>query len=459
MQTFNPIKMKKIIRIKLFVLCSLIAFSCDTFLDEKPDQKLAVPNSLEDLEAILNNANLLNHAVLGIGEAASDNISLTDAQWRVLSESDRNLHVWRDPIIPLNADVNNAWQRPYQNILYMNTILEVAEKNRDKLEKEDPVRFGNIVGKAYFYRAFYYLGLVNTWSEAFGEKGQYHSLGIPLRLTSDFNQPSKQASVSSCYLQVEKDLKIALTHLPVITSQLFSPSKAAGYALMSRLYMGMQRYKEALVYADSCLALKNEVYDYNKLDLGKTYPFTQFNSEVLFVSAGMNYVAMRAVINGGIDTLLYHSYDEQDLRKKAFFIFNQNRSVRFRGSYYGSSAPFTGLAIDEVLLNKAECLVRRGQVGEGLEVLNGFLVNRYVKNKYIPNNPSDERGALLFVLDERRKQLLMRDVRWWDLKRLNKEGKFLTRIERKMGDDVFILEPNDVRYVLPLPENVKGFIQ
>lgn len=70
----------------------------------------------------------------------------------------------------------------------------------------------------------------------------------------------------------------------------------------------------------------------------------------------------------------------------------------------------------------------------------------------MPLTASDEEAALELILNERRKELPFRGLRWSDLRRLNKEGYNIT-LQRKL-DKNYILPPNDRRYVLPIPHTV-----
>jgi starch-binding outer membrane protein, SusD/RagB family len=58
------------------------------------------------------------------------------------------------------------------------------------------------------------------------------------------------------------------------------------------------------------------------------------------------------------------------------------------------------------------------------------------------------------ILQERRKELpFTADVRWEDLRRLNKDPNFQKTIVRVLNGTTYTLPPNDPKYVLPIPEN------
>ncbi|MBK1442581.1 RagB/SusD family nutrient uptake outer membrane protein [Parapedobacter sp. ISTM3] len=451
--------MKTTISYFIAPLAIMAMASCSDFLAVKPDKQLAVPNTLDDLEAILNNANLLNTVVLGLGEASSDNVLLSTSQWQALNEADRNIYIWNDGIIPHNANVNNPWQRPYQIIYYANSVLEQGAEIQANLEARDQERWSRIRGAALFFRAYYYMSLTATWAPAYRAATKDNELGVPLRLSSDFNIPSARSSVAACYQQIEEDLKMSVNLLPLSVEYPVSPSKPAAYALLSRVSMAMGKFDEANRYADSCLMLRADLLDYATLSTDQAYPVPEFNAEVIFHTFGSTNVVMRAILVGGVDTSLYNQFSDSDLRKACFFIKNADNSVRFRGSYSGNANPFTGLALDEVVLNKAECMARLGNGEEALRWLNKLLQNRYAAAAFTPVVIQDTDDLLETILLERRKQLMFRDIRWMDLKRLNLEPKYAKSLTRILDEERYELPPNDPRYALPLPENVKQFLE
>jgi len=439
--------MKKQIILILFIALMGTCISCEKLLDEKPDGKLAVPETLDDLEAILGNTALMNNTRLGLGEASADNYSLTTELWNGLGTGDKQIYVWGDDIAPEAESLSSTWFMCYRAIYYANTVLEVLASRKDSQD----ARIDFIKGKALFTRAFYYLVLTTTWCPAYDDASADKPVGIPLRLDSDFNVPSQRATLRQCYLRIEEDIKMASDLLPTAVNSPVSPIKAAAFALLSRMYLAMGDYEQALSAAESCLVLKNMLMDYNNSE-DATYPFPYDNPEVLFSSWGCVGVLAYGIAYG-VDTTLYQSYANLDQRKALFFKLNADATIRFRGSYFGGSNPFTGLAIDEVMLNKAECLIRAGENVKGIETLNELLRNRYDKNYQLPQASLDKQD-LNVVLAERRKELIFRDIRWMDLKRLNKEKGLETILTRKIGDETFELLPNSERYIMPLPENV-----
>lgn len=57
------------------------------------------------------------------------------------------------------------------------------------------------------------------------------------------------------------------------------------------------------------------------------------------------------------------------------------------------------------------------------------------------------------IVQERRKELVFRNLRWMDIKRLNKEGANIT-LKRIIDGQTFTLPPNNNRFALPLPADI-----
>jgi hypothetical protein len=152
---------------------------------------------------------------------------------------------------------------------------------------------------------------------------------------------------------------------------------------------------------------------------------------------------------------LYDSYDSLDLRKELFYR-KPNASALgyvFRGSFSGDYALFSGLSTGELYLILAETEIRLGRTAEGLGYLNELLEKRYKAGEFQPLSGLDESEALNLVLEERRKELAFRGLRWSDLRRLNLEPALAKTLSRKVNGMDYSLAPNSPRYVFPIPQD------
>lgn len=419
--------------------------SCKKFLDEKSDAKLVVPASQKDLQALMDDYTKINFNEISCMEISSDDYYLSYNDWNALASDFMALHIWQPENIfkPVTSD----WLNPYQIIYSANTVLEKI----NDVEKEPLSEWKNIQGQAYYHRAKSLLLLASAWCLAYDSATANNELGLPLRLSTNFNETSVRSSLAQTYNQIISDCKQAINFLPQTPVHVVRPSKPAAYALMARLMLFMRRYPQAESYADSALQLKNTLLDYNTLNPTANYPIAQFNVEVIMENRFGSSTLSNS--KAKIDSVLYASYEANDLRKTVFFKNNNNGTYGFKGSYEGATTFFSGIATDELYLIKAECLARRNAVTEAMDRLNLLLQNRYKVGTFIPFTATNKELVLQKILLERRKELLMRSLRWMDVKRRNKEGHNIS-MKRILNNEIYTLAPNDLRYALPIPEDV-----
>lgn len=431
------------------MIAALLAGGCKKYLDEKPDKKLAVPGTAEDLQVLLNNTGTLNICYPGAGQLASDDIYISTDSWKSLYYlTERNSYVWAADVF--NDIEQNDWSLPYAAIYYCNVVIDALKTER---AREIPASTGNdLLGQSLFFRAYSFYHLLQEFGKPFDNATAGVDPGIPLRLVSDLNEKSVRATVLESYQQVINDALQATNLLSASAPYKTRPTKRAGYALLARTFLAMHDYPAALKYADSALLLDKELLDYNNVVGAKANPFQRFNSEVIFHSS---YFPM----GGGawlakVDSTLYSSYASEDLRKTLFFKIEGDNTVSFRGSYDGSIVQFNGLANDELFLVTAECYARMGDKEKAMARLNALLQKRYMTGTYIPMAADSPEKALDHIITERRKELVCRGIRWADLRRLNRESRYQTTIIRVLDGVKYTLPPNDKRYTFPIPRNV-----
>lgn len=453
-----------LIRIRLV---ALLIFSCTCgkesadWYDVKTDQSLSVPSTLKDFQALLDNAGVMNGGSVGLGEVSSDDHFLSETYTVHLLNNERNAYTWSNtfPYTKVADWQNGASSGPgvYNTIYYCNLILEGLPKLEIQLDPVDKAMLRHIMGQALFQRARCFYEVSQVWASPYHSTTIESGLGIPLRLASDVNSISERSTLKQTYGQIIGDLLYAKDLLPVIPQYKTRASKPAVFALLARAYLSMEEYTLAGKYADSCLQLYNELLDYSTRSTTASMPFEIFNPEVIFHTRMILSYYMTTASLVLIDSNLYKSYENDDLRKSIFFTVNAGTgSVNFKGSYSGiRTAFFSGLATDEVYLIRAECFARAGKLLPALQDLNDLLKKRWRNTiPYVNVTANNAEEALAKILLERRKELLLRGLRWSDLRRLNRDDRFKVTIERNISGMVYTLEPNSYKYTLPLPADV-----
>lgn len=420
------------------------------FLAEKPRKSLMVPTTIKEFQALLDNYDIMNTTMPITGELGSDNYYLTDDVWKGLGAPvETNSYIWRKDIY--EGTPYYDWNLMYRMVFYANVVLE-GLNGVDRTE--DPVRYDEIKGAAFFYRAYAFYQLAQIFCMPYNASTASADLGIPLRLISDINLPTARATVEETYDRIFKDLAESVSLLPISSKYNTRPSRVAAFAMLSRMGLLVQDYPKALQYADSALKYKHDLIEFDKLNTSLSNPLTNVSSTEIIFYTTLAYTRSFTAARMNVDSTLYSTYVAEDVRKRAWYRLNSGRVI-FRGSYSGSPTYlFGGLAVDEVYLTKAEAMVRLGDVSEGLKTLAVLMKSRFESGNYQPPNTNDQDVALSIVLQERRKELVFRGVRWSDLRRLNLEPGTATTLERVVDGTVYKLRPNSLNYVLPIPDQV-----
>ena len=446
----------------LFYVAALV--SCkQEFLEEKSSSNILTPSTLTDLNALLENQNVMNFTSALPQISADEYTIISDQNYNALpSATERNAYIWAKDLF--EGEINEDWNRAYAQIFYANSVLKVLDEKDFRDTKESNFTRG----WAHFVRAYIYYDLVKNFSPVYNAQTAGTDLGVPIRLNADVDEVVQRSSVQSTFNQIFKDLNIAgdlLAHgVPPLNKN--RPSKAAVMALKARIYLYMGDYQNAELSVDSSLLYHNKITNYNTISTTSATPFTYNVDEVIYQSNQVSsYSALTAYSNTPaieVNPNLIVLYKADDLRKIIFFSLNSLARYNVKRGYVGGGVyPFTGLATDEIILIKAECLARRNEPSLSSDFLNKLLINRFKTNHFVPITANNAQEALLSVLEERRKELVWRSLRWSDLKRFNREGMQII-LNRKVGNTTYYLSPNDPKYVFPIPDseiNLSGIIQ
>jgi len=444
-----------------------------------------------DCQLLLNDYGNMNIGYPSDGEASSDNFYLNEPSFLSQSVEERDIYAWQNNAIRVNA--SPQWQYSYKVVYLSNLILEALEKMKTTTSQEV---LNDLRGQALFFRAYSFWQIAQLYSKPYKADESNQNPGIPLRLNSDINDESLRGSVQQTYMQITNDLEESVSLLSPVSGVPSRPNQSAAFGMLARVYLSMQNYQEALRNVEAALKLNNQLLDYNTLSRTSTTPFVRFNKEVVFHSLMVSGATLNPGSSTGnvakIDDDLYSSYDGDDLRKAIFFKENSqterlknnlypgtpgaqefvtvtlpNGTFRFTGNYepVTTAALFNGLAVDEFYLIRAECYARLGNKDAAIADLNTLLSSRWLAGKYVARAATSSADALNQVLVERRKELVMRGLRWTDGRRLNLSFSRQTKtiifsgfvnapVKEISINNTYNLPTNDPRFTLLIPNDV-----
>lgn len=434
--------------------------SCqEEFLNVKSDMSIAAPSKIADYQALLDNS----FAVMNMASPRSLNIiggeeyTVESATWHGLPTTNnrkqqKNAYVWLPEIY--EGEQGEDWNIAYQRILHANLASDGLLRLNPSVHDQDA--WNNAYGSALFFRAWNYYTLAQTFCEPYDIKTSSIDLGLPLRSEADPTIKVARANLQDTYDFMLKDLQEAVNLLPNKPAVKMRYSKVAAYGLMARVYLQMGEVEEALACASKAIEIHDVLLDFNNLDTTKSYPFDydygEGNAEIIF-HTWTNAFTILSSSRMNVANELLDLYAPGDLRRPVYYREGTSGNVFFRGSLAGLTTCFTGISTSEILLARAECWARLGDDDLAWQDIERLGKYRYRGGEFTVTKDAVQ-DILQYILDERRRELAFRGIRWEDLRRLNKEPRFEKTVTREIDGHVYRLEPRSSRYVWPIPDNV-----
>src|SRR5690606_3878299 len=198
--------MKKIYKKYVVALLSALCLAACSgeFLEVKPQRQQVIVETLQDVEALLDNSNILNrtdyYRMISDGD-----FYYTDSKVTSISEVQRNLYLWAVDIDPAGLHLT-PWDLPYQQIMYANIALETLREMTDDGDEEN-VR-NELYGRALFFRAWAHYQLLQDFAEGYDPAVDAQP-GVPIIMDSSFRSEEHTSELQSrenlvCRLLLEK---------------------------------------------------------------------------------------------------------------------------------------------------------------------------------------------------------------------------------------------------------------
>lgn len=466
--------MKRIYLYPIIFAMTLLA-SCESFLDVRPDNVDSVnPKTVADFEEMLNAAALLQSDFL-VADIMTDDFIISDASFNYGKATFYARTYLFSPEIWSAAEEDPIYAQSYKWILQMNIILESMEAATGGT----PERKEIAIAQAKINRAYYYLQMANMYGKDYQSATAASDLAVPLITKPDPALKPTRATVKEVYDQIVLDLTDAINteNLPNFGVDIIHPGKAAAYAMLARTYLFMSDYDNALKAADEALKIKNTVMDMNSYSfVNAASPGLGINNkpnnllshaqnpEALLVRVCENIPYFKAFFGKpAASPELKTLFGSKDLR----FIYNFyptgatsiSQYVSFTNSS-GNSVMFFdyNIGVPEMMLTKAECLARKGEIQPAMNLLNELRKYRFKPEDLTQLSSTDKDDALKIVLEERRRELFFKGgVRLFDLKRLNRDERFkkdVIRTSNVTGEVLARLPANSPLYLFPFAKNI-----
>ncbi len=479
----------------LIILISTFTFqSCiESVLDTENPSSISTgnfPKSEDDLRAILiglYNGVRSEYNRTTYGEDRSDSFDVG----LIGSVSD----AWGENLSGSNGP---NWRTNYNLINNVNIVLTTAQK----IEFSSNTKKRQIMGEAYFLRAFIYFQMVKIWGD------------VPLLLDPvDQNTPlAGRTAAKDIMNQVFTDITSAIDQLPStgFSSTKYMASKPAAYALEAdaSLWYG-KVYNGGDAYYNKAITAVNNISGVNLLSkFGDIFDIKE-NNEVIFASFfdfnekdGMyastltsRDIQVDPVLNPDVPTSTSlnarHNYRPSDKIMALFTDTNDQRTIRsfipiltqdgpdagtepdilsysqnkFRGTNYNNDTFYDNDVIiyrwGDLVLLRAEA---NAAIGDAAHLQAAVTDLNLIKNRAhtaLYSGALDKQSVEKEVLNERGRELFLELKRYWDLVRFNAESviNIYTEVPNLVGKTIPLLWPvnNNIIAENNLIEQTEGF--
>ncbi len=439
------------------IAASTIALTaCSDFVDIKTQGGI-VPDEVENFRYLLNNTSQWWGAS-ALPDVMSDDIYVKDGGRQYAGFTSEyyawfsKAYVWSSEIYPESGYYNkdDGWNAMYNTSTYANTVINEVDNSKDGTQEEKE----ELKAEAKVHRADAYLMLVNQYAKPYNESTASTDLGVPLILTQNTAQKVVRASVQKVYDQIIKDLTEAVPYLPETQDFTTLPTKASAYGELARAYLLMGKYEDADKYATLALEQNSTINDLNS----DVKPDNINNPEILLLKNPTQSNSQWSCTVLHLSDDILNLLGEKDLRYQQWTAETATAATSYADDggriYYADIAKQyrnVGPSVPEMMLIKAEYYARNNQPTEAMQWVNKLRVKRFAAEDYTEETATDADDALKKVIDERHREFFCRNLRWYDLRRLQNDPRFAKTITRQWGGETYTLAPGSNRYVIQIP--------
>ncbi len=449
---------KTILSLLVMVGMALTFAACDDYLNIEPKGK-RIPKALEDYEAflrdeytnhrlpVLQTTYLLNDQYLTNSTASFSPLYKANFNWE--EETDR---------IYLNNSDEMCYYSGYGAISTCNLILENVPEATSGTEEEK----AEVMAYARVLRAMQYFNLANYYADTYEASTAAVKLSVPLITSSLQGAPHHQATIQEIYEFILNDLNEAIPNLPDMGMTMLHPGKGAAYAMLARVYLQMMNYDKALENANLALAINDQLtdwvsfYEENKSDIEQEnyYPYLSTPLDFYCVE-NYNFNYSESSYGGAMCNVPVWRADRFE-EGDAFFLSNWKlRTVGSETYYYGltnGNINFCGMRSVEQYFIKAECLVRKGQISQAMDVVNDVRKSYILPTVYQDLTATTEAEAIQYIRQGKDNLLMFSIVPFADNRRFNAEGTYARTYTKEVNGKTVSLTPTSHLWTMPFPQ-------
>lgn len=448
--------MKNIIKLLSIILLFSIT-ACNEYLGKIP-KGIRVPETMEDFGALLQDEYGVHRASYLQANILRNDVFQTSSTLNYYPLYKAN-YFWDEAAdrITLNNADETTYYAAYAAINTCNLVIEniLTSTGGTAPEKQ------RILAEAKFIRASNYFLLVNFYAETYDATTASTKLAVPLITSSAVGAAYTQVTIQELYDFILKDLNEALPNLSAKAPTIIEPGKGAGYAMLAKVYLQMDRYNEALNAANEALAQNSTLFDWvafynaNKTILEAPGNYTRASSpmgytfvENYYFSHGSNsYATAEAQLR--VDRAERFETGDAALASRW-----KKRTVAADTYYYAMTTGFlnySGITTTEVYLIKAECLARANDISGAMTALNAVRAKRIFPTNYQPLTAANTIAAVKLINKTKEDAMILTLTPFADTRRLNKDSNYARTLTKTENGSNYSLSPTSHLWIMPFP--------
>lgn len=461
----------------------LFITACNKYLDVEPDNRTSI-NSIDKVAQLVGTA-YPGYDYLSFAESASDNVEDKGPGVGSSVDTRDRPYAWEDQLSSGTNTPINYWNGCYSAIAAANQALEAIE---NESFEESVLQYK---GEALVARAYAHHMLAIFFAKNYEIGGANDSPGIPY-----VTAPGKtvfgnftRGTVKSTYENIVKDLEEGLKYVSDLNYKVpkYHFTESAAHAFAARLYMFLGEWDKVVHHAT--LAAPGGDFLNNIRPTNST--FKKMTGDEFRASFTKSDVRSTLLLANSYSTWTYNETARYGFGDRISSIFTgphvtggvlDNKVLSYGAPHYTTykwlyyffyTGPGIGypyimqplLTLDETLLNRVEAYAELGQYDNAVADLNTFYSQK-IRN-YTPSlhgltlnkisdfyGKTDVKEALVeAALSAKKAEFVQEGIRWFDIVRKNIRVVHNIIDATGLETDI-VLEPNDLRRVFQLPEEV-----
>lgn len=363
----------------------------------------------------------------------------------------------------------NLWSNGYAAINNINNVINAAKVIRSE-GRSDVALINAIEAEAHVLRGLMFFALANIYAQHYTYTADASHLGVPIPLvTPKAGEKLPRATMKETYTQIISDLKFAIdTDVWNKTERIYA-SKDAAKALLSRIYLYMGDYDNAIKYSTEVLSTNKYTLapasEYKNMFIGTSQrtDFSTINKEIIWqfnlTYRQANFLDIFYFGEGYLGTASpshVSLFENSDVRKSMLYLDPKSNSyLSLKNAKYDNvtvaNAPVTFKVVRsaELLLNRAESYYFKQQYDLAVEDLKAIRARAHdIPSSSVVVSYTSNEDLLEQIRLERRKELGFEGQRIYDIMRYKQS---LNRGAACNSSLCTLNYPSDI-FILPIPK-------